>query len=267
MNIHKDNPIGIFDSGIGGLTVANAVYRRFPNEKIIYFGDTAHLPYGDKSPETITEYCLEICHFLLDQKCKMIIIACNSASSVAYMEMLKMINGRAMLLNVIDPTVNSVIKENIKKVGVIGTKATIRSSEYAKRINLKEKDIEVHSLATPMLVPMIEEGYTDNNISELLISNYLSYPDFSGVEGLILACTHYPLVKESIDKFFKGKVKLFDSTDCTAEAAYSALEESGLLSDNEAPEHRFYVSDYTESFEKATKLFFKKSIKLEHVTL
>src|SRR4051812_13453440 len=152
----NNDPIGIFDSGIGGLTVANAIQKVLPNESLIYFGDTAHLPYGDKSPDSIKYYAIRITQFLLERKAKMIVIACNTASSVAYDTVKDFVGGKVPVINVIDPVVSIVLdRDNINKIGVIGTKGTIKSDIYAKKIKAKSKKVEVSSLATPLLAPMI----------------------------------------------------------------------------------------------------------------
>ena len=154
--MNKTHPIGIFDSGIGGLTVARAIRKQLPNEKIIYFGDTAHLPYGDKSTEAIQSYAIKICNLLLEHQCKVIVIACNSASAAAYALVKAYVGSKAKIINVIDPTVNYISqKYSNKKVGVIGTRKTINSDVYAHKITAKNNTIEVASLATPLLAPMI----------------------------------------------------------------------------------------------------------------
>ena len=195
-------PIGIFDSGIGGLTVAGAIHRLLPDEQLIYFGDTAHLPYGDKSPEAIKSYSLNIGRFLLSQKCKMIVIACNTASSHAYQALVDDIGNYVRVVNVIDPVIEILVKENRHhNVGVIGTKATIQSGIYASKLAAIDPSMKVFSMATPLLAPMIEEGYFDNNISHTVIHEYLSSPKLKDIDSLVLACTHYPLIKKEIDDY------------------------------------------------------------------
>ncbi|MGB1216684.1 MAG: glutamate racemase, partial [Saprospiraceae bacterium] len=187
------SPIGIFDSGVGGLTVANAVVRLLPQEEIIYFGDTAHLPYGDKSAETIRIYSERITRFLIEKGCKIIIIACNSASATAFQYLEEKFGHLTPIFNVIDPLVEEVAEQNYKRVGVIATKATIHSGIYKKRMGELNARTEVSTLATPLLVPMIEEGYFENKISHTIIENYLNHPSLDEVDALMLCCTHYPL--------------------------------------------------------------------------
>ncbi len=175
MELSSTQPIGIFDSGVGGLTVALAVKNLLPEEKIIYFGDTAHLPYGDKSSEIVRQYSLQIADFLLEKNCKVILIACNTASAAAYEAVRKHVGNKAIVLNVIDPASEYVANnKKFKKIGVIGTKGTILSNSYTIKIKEQSEDKEVVSLATPLLVPMIEEGFVYDDISNAIIKNYLS---------------------------------------------------------------------------------------------
>ncbi len=256
-------PIGIFDSGIGGLTVANAIRKMLPNEQLIYFGDTAHMPYGDKSPEAIKFYSLKIAKFLLDKQCKMIVIACNTASSHAFHELVHFLGDQVPIINVIDPVVDMMVKKGLdKKIGVIGTKSTIRSDIYAKKFKSANPDIEVSSLATPLLAPMIEEGFFDNNISKTIINSYLSSAKLKKIDSLILACTHYPLIKPEISSFYKDKVNIVNTAEIVAEHVKDRLEDLGLLNNEPAKKHQFFVSDYTPSFEKSTRLFFGEKINL-----
>lgn len=261
-------PIGIFDSGIGGLTIALAVTKLLPHENIIYFGDTAHLPYGDKSAAAIQAYSIKICNLLLQQKCKVILIACNSASAAATELLKEYTASRAKVINVIDPTIAYLGTHFAgQTVGLIGTKQTVNSNIYKKKTDALDKDIELKSLATPLLAPMIEEGFFDNTISESVINQYLTDPSLANIDALILGCTHYPLIKKELDKFYKGKVALLDSSEIVAKALKDFLEQEHLLNNGQNPQHHFYVSDYTQSFEASTKLFFGENVRLEHYPL
>ncbi len=264
--IKSTSPIGIFDSGIGGLTVANAIQKVMPGESLIYFGDTAHLPYGDKSPDSIKYYGIRIAQFLLDKNCKMIVIACNTASALAYEAVKDFVNGRVPVINVIDPVVDCIVNnKNAKKVGVIGTKGTIKSDIYPKRIKSKNKSIEVSSLATPLLAPMIEEGFFNNRISRSIIGSYLSSRKLAKIDSLILACTHYPLIRAEVEEFYKKKIEIIDTAGVVAEKVKAVLKEKNILSKNKKAKHHFYVSDFTKSFEESTRYFFKNRIHLEKV--
>jgi len=262
-NDARQKSIGIFDSGIGGLTVANAIHKSLPHEHLIYFGDTAHLPYGEKSADAIRFYSLKISKFLLDQNCKMIVIACNTASSAAYNTLLDFFDGKALFVNVVDPLVEAVIAKGYSDIGVIATKATIRSNVYRDKIKHRMQNSIVRSIATPLLAPMIEEGFFRGEISQSIIETYLGNDDFKSIETLLLACTHYPLIKKEIEAYFDHKVDVMDSTDVVANYVRNMLENEDLLADKRIRENEFYVSDYTSSFEDTAKVFYGKNIELK----
>jgi len=267
-NISANSPIGVFDSGIGGLTVANAILKLLPNERLIYFGDTAHLPYGDKSPDSIKYYAIRISQFLLRQNCKMIVIACNTASSMAYEVVKEFVGNSIPVIDVIDPVVEKVTQgKKIKKIGIIGTKGTIKSDIYAKKIKSINKKIDVASLATPLLASMIEEGFFNNKISRTVINSYLSRPKLKKIDSLVLACTHYPLIRPEIEEYYGKKIDIIDSAGIVAKAVQDALKKKHLLAKGKFPKHHFYISDYTESFEKAARIFIKGKIKLEEAAI
>lgn len=261
-------PIGIFDSGIGGMTVARAVTRLLPKENTIYFGDTAHLPYGDKSTAAIQAYSIKICNVLLQQNCKLILIACNSASAAAYELAREYVGSRARVINVIDPVVDySKERYEGKTIGLIGTKQTVLSNVYKKKIDALNRTITLKSLATPLLAPMIEEGFVDNSISESIIARYLSDPALDDIEALILGCTHYPLIKKQIRKYFGDRVEILDTSEIVAHSLRAWLEQHYLVNEQGEGKRDFYVSDYTQSFEASTQLFFGKQITLSHYPL
>lgn len=265
--IRPDSPIGLFDSGVGGLTVANAIRSLLPKEKMIYFGDTAHLPYGDKSKDTIVQYSIGVTDFLLSKACKVILIACNTASSNAFNEVKEYVNGRAHVLNVIDPVINHITHdETIRQIGVIGTKATINSDMYSRKILAANKMLSVSSLATPLLVPMIEEGFIFDDISNAIIRSYLSRRELIEIDTLILGCTHYPIIKNQISKFFNFRVDVIDSARIVAEELQKLLSINNLLNEKGSAEHEFYVSDLTEYFEIIAKMFFGEKINLKKIT-
>lgn len=263
----KNNPIGIFDSGIGGLTVANAIKEVLPYENIIYFGDTEHLPYGEKSAESIQYFSKKIINFLVEKKCKTIVIACNSASSVVNKNILQSVKN-IKVYNVIDPVVNEVVKIcSNYNIGVIGTKATIGSGIYVNKIKEMCSSATVSSLATPLLAPMIEEGFINEEISNKIVANYLSDDSLKNIDHLILACTHYPLIQNEINRYYKGKVNVIDSAKIVADYIAISLREENLLKETSATDHHFYVSNYTKSFEKSARFFFKEEVNLEEINL
>jgi glutamate racemase len=258
----KEQPIGIFDSGVGGLTVAHAIKQILPGESIIYFGDTAHLPYGDKSAESISYYSHRITEFLLDHNAKVVLVACNSASASAFDSLKKDFMGKTILFDVIDPVVDYLGTRNFSRIGVIGTKRTISSGTYEEKIRKKSPSTEVVSLATPLLVPMIEEGFIFDDISNAIIRTYLSNESLHDIQALILGCTHYPIIKNQISKIFNFNIEVVDSARIVAMILRESLEKNGLLNDSGKVRDMFFVSDYTPYFEKIARMFFEGEINL-----
>lgn len=264
----KNAPIGIFDSGVGGLTVAQAVKDLLPTEDMIYFGDSAHLPYGDKSAATIQAYSIKITDILLARNCKVILIACNSASAAAYDLIKAYVGSKAHVINVIDPVIAHLSSRTKKtRVGLIGTLQTVNSKVFETKIQNQGINIKLSALATPLLVPMIEEGFIHDSVSQEIIANYLNDPILSDIDALILGCTHYPIIKEDIKEFYKSKVELVDSANIVAQSLKKQLKALNLLSDQTKGNDEFLVSDYTPAFEKAARLFFNKEIHLEKYPL
>jgi len=259
----KEQPIGIFDSGVGGLTVAHAIKQILPGESLIYFGDTAHLPYGDKSAESIKTYSRKITEFLLDHNSKVVLVACNSASASAFDSMKKEFGGRTILIDVINPVVEYLGTKNFAKVGVIGTKRTISSGTYENKVKERSPATSVVSLATPLLVPMIEEGFIFDDISNAIIRTYLSDKSLEGIQALVLGCTHYPIIKNQISKIFNFNVEVVDSARLVSVILRDALEKNDLLNDTGKVNDRFFVSDYTPYFEKIARMFFEGEINLK----
>ena len=277
------------------MTVAYALHTLMPAEKLVYFGDTAHLPYGDKSGETIRQYSLGIADFLLEQQCKLILIACNTASANAFEEVKEHVGDRAVVMNVIDPVVAKVSaqhsaevedrlmeegpstsglfsgKAERNSVGVIGTKATIDSGTYARKIKEQAPHLQVSSLATPLFVPMIEEGFVFDDISNAIVRSYLGRSELEGIGSLILGCTHYPIIRNQISRFFNFEVNVFDTAQIVAQAVVADLERRNLRnsasgqgnSTGDASRHKFFVSDYTPYFEVIANMFFNEKIHLE----
>ncbi len=265
----SSGPIGIFDSGIGGMTVAQAIRKALPNERFIYFGDTAHLPYGDKSPESIRHYAARITQYLMDQNCKAIVIDCKTASAHAFKTVCDVAGPEVPVINVIDP-VALYVSQKFKKqrIGVIGTKGTIASRVYVNRIEKLNKSLKVISNATPLLASMIEEGFYNNQISQTIINSYLSKPNFKDIDALILACTHYPLIRKEVDLYYKKKIEIIDNGEVAAAALKRALDEKKLLNTRKSKSKDwFVVSDYTEAFERSTKIFFGEKVQLKTVQI
>lgn len=264
----SENPIGLFDSGIGGLTVAHAVTRLLPNENLVYFGDTAHLPYGDKSPTALQAYSIKICNVLLSQGCKLILIACHTATTAAYELVKEYVGNRAHVVNVIDPVIFHLQEYYAgRRIGLIGTRQTVNSNFYKKKIDDLNMQSELCALATPLLAPMIEEGFSSNQIMDSVIAQYLIDPVLENIDALILGSTHYPLIKNRIADYYQNKVAIIDPSDIVAVAVKHHLELHGLLNKKNKLSNKFYVSDYTESFAESTKLFFTDNVELEHYPL
>ncbi len=259
----KEQPIGIFDSGVGGLTVAHAIKQILPGESIIYFGDTAHLPYGDKSAESIAFYSRRITEFLLEHNSKVVLIACNTASSSAFELLKKEFHDKTILMDVIDPVVDYLGGREFSKIGVIGTKRTISSGTYPKKIKERSPGMEVVSLATPLLVPMIEEGFIFDDISNAILRAYLSGGSLAGIQALILGCTHYPIIKNQISKIFNFNVEVIDSARIVSMVLRETLEKNNMLNDSGKVNDQFFVSDYTDYFEKIARMFFERDINLK----
>jgi len=262
----KENPIGIFDSGIGGLTVTHSIVHQLPYENIIYFGDTAHLPYGDKSKASIQAYSIKIANMLLEQQCKMILIACNSASAAAFDLVREYVADKATVINVIDPLIQHICRNHSnKKLGLIGTRQTVSSEVYHHK--LKEHcAIKLQSVATNLLASAIEE-FGNTNVIDGLLHEYLSHPTLQNVEALILACTHYPVIKDKISAYFQHKIEIIDPSDIVASYVKTHLANANLLKTKGLGSKQFYVSDYTESFAANTKIFFGETILLKHYPL
>ncbi|MBO6622921.1 MAG: glutamate racemase [Balneola sp.] len=260
MSIDKNAPIGIFDSGIGGLTVAKAVAKALPNEDIIYFGDTARVPYGIKSEETIREYALEITDFLLSKGVKMILIACNTVSASAKNE-IKSKTGALPVLDVITSGTEMALNQIPNNhIGVIGTLATVNSKAYEKSIHALNSEIKVTQQACPLLVPLAEEGWIDNEIATKTLENYLSVFEHSNINSLILGCTHYPLFKKAIPSVLKSEsIRIIDSADSIALTAKQTLNELDLLNDK-GGEFQCFVSDRPQRFQELAERFLGRKI-------
>lgn len=254
-------PIGIFDSGMGGLTVAHAITKVLPNENIVYFGDTAYLPYGDKTADVICERALKIADFLAQKQCKLIIIACNSASAVAFDVLQTKYADHLPIINVIDPVVDHIANHcTDKTTGLIGTHCTVNSNVYLKKLNKLNQSVQLKSLATPLLVPMIEQGKHDQTI----ITKYLTNNVLANIELLILGCTHYPLIKDTIENFYAGKVDVLDSPKIVAAAIKEYLVQNNLLNSLQVSNKHFYVSNLNSHFVSSAQQFFGAEIVLEN---
>ena len=259
--------IGVFDSGLGGLTVLKELKRKMPKESFIYFGDTGHLPYGNKSKDSIIEYSLSIVKFLINQNIKAIIVACNTASAVA-LDVLKQ-EYSIPILNVIDPSIRRAInKSKTKAIGVIGTETTISSQAYKKKIRAINKNIKGISQPCPLFVPIIEEGLINQKFSIDIANFYLKNISSSEIDTLILGCTHYPLFKNIITQIINPNILIIDSAKETARCVLEHSSKKQLLSKENKSTDKYYVSDKPEQFDQLANMFLGiKDINVNHIRL
>lgn len=248
-------PIGIFDSGIGGLTVARAIYEHLPHESTIYFGDTARVPYGPKSPDTVRRYSLEILHWLLAQRVKAVVIACNTSTAHA-LEALQA-ESPVPVIGVIDPGARAAVAAmRPGTIGVIGTAGTIASNAYARAIQAAKPGARVEQQACPLFVPLVEEGWFDHPAAELVAAEYLEPMKRASVDVMVLGCTHYPLLKPLLQRIMGPDTRLIDSGEETAATVRTVLRTGGLEASSSAiPEHRFVVSDDEARFRQVGSRF------------
>ncbi len=256
--------IGIFDSGIGGLTIVREIVKKLPNFRILYFGDTARTPYGTKSPETIIAYAIQNTEFLLSRGAKIIVIACHSASSVAT-EVLKRRFPEIPIFEVVTPSVKKALKITKKKIiGVIGTRATIASGIYERMVHEYDPEIKVYGQACPLLVPLVEEGWLKKPETRRIVKKYLIPLKMKGIDTLVLGCTHYPVLKPIIAAKAGKRVTLVDPAEEVAKEVKNYLDShpdlaKQLISNGK---HLLYVSDLTEAFENVARLFMGQKVKL-----
>jgi glutamate racemase len=261
----KNEPIGVFDSGIGGLTVVKELMRLLPYEEIVYFGDTARVPYGSKSKETIIKFANQIVQFLTLKGVKLIVAACNTVSSNA-LDVLKR-NYNIPIIGVIEPGAIEAVRISTRNIGVIGTTATIESHAYKRAIQRLSADKEIYEKACPLFVPIVEEGYLDKEATTLIVKDYLLSLNDNQIDTLILGCTHYPVLRGVIHKVLPN-VLIVDSAEATAVQVRDILNDKGLLrKGNKNLNHHFYLSDIPRDFEKISQRFLGKKIKPIRISL
>lgn len=264
----NDRPIGIFDSGIGGLTVVKEVIKALPHESIIYLGDTARVPYGPRSKEVIREFARQLTEFLLKKDIKCLVVACNTISAIALEEIKKI--SSVPVIGVIKPAAKKAVDiTKLKKIGVIGTIGTINSASYEEEIQKLDSSVEVISEACPLFVPIAEEGFGSHQATKLIAQDYLSELKNSGIDTLILGCTHYPILIDTIKEVMGEEITLIDSAKLTAEELKKLLEEKNLLSDNPNPSLRVLVTDAPQRVYLVASRFFGEDLegKIKKVTL
>ncbi len=254
--------IGIFDSGIGGLTVARAIEKQLPNHSLLYYGDTARTPYGTKSADVIIDYSLQNGEFLLEKGAKVIVIGCNSASSVATETLRKEFN--VPVLEVIGPAAKQAAAITANgRIGVIGTRATIRSGIYEKEVAEIQPEYYVVPIACPLLVPLVEEGWLDHRETKMILRKYLHPLKQKNIDTLILGCTHYPLLKNLIKVRSGRNVTIIDSSVEVAKALLDIVDDSAdLQSDATGSQHQFFFSDITEAARNTALKIFGRPVEL-----
>ena len=252
IDLKRSAPVGVFDSGVGGLTVAREIMRHLPNENIIYFGDTARVPYGSKSKDNIIRYSRQIVNFLKTQGVKAIVIACNTASALA-LDVVSAEND-IPIIGVIEPGARAALSvTQSKKIGVIGTEATIRSQMYDKIIQGADEEAEVIGKACPLFVPLVEEGFAKHHVTGEIIDFYLKSFLETDIDSLILGCTHYPLLRSRIREYVGDKITLVNPAYETAMDLKKLLEEAGMDhpdATDEYTSYKFYVSDAADKFKR-----------------
>ena len=244
----NSRPIGVFDSGIGGLTVVKALRDRLPNETIVYLGDTARVPYGPKSPETVQRYALELAHMLMQKDAKALVVACNTVSSVALPLLTRKFS--VPVIGVIEPGARAALQATRNQhVGVIGTRATIRSGAYEKALRATDNNVRVSSRACPLLVPLIEEGLLDDDVTDRVVIRYLEPLLADGIDTLVLGCTHYPLLSAAIARALGREITLVDSAENCATAVQETLDRQSLCSPaTERGELHVALTDAADNF-------------------
>lgn len=256
----KDRPIGIFDSGVGGLTVLDAIARTYPSESLVYFGDTGRYPYGVRSKQVIVEYSRQIAGFLEQQECKFIVIACNTASSLALAELAG--HSSVDVIGVIEPgAVAAVAATRSNRIGVIGTEATVNSGAYTKAIHALLPNAEVIARACPLFVALAEEGYAGKQATRLVAEEYLAPFRDDRIDTLVLGCTHYPLLKDDIAAVLGPSVTLVDSASAVAHAVAARLREKNHHRESpHATQTRYFVSDTPARFQRVGKRFLGREV-------
>lgn len=257
---YDSRPIGVFDSGVGGLTVVKQLMKKLPFENIIYFGDTARIPYGTKSEEIVRRFALEDSFFLLEKNVKIIVVACNTASSVAISMLQSILD--VPVIGVIEPGVEAAVQNSQnKKIGVIGTAATIRSGSYRKKVLQSSDKVQVISQACPLFVSLVEEGWIEDEATFLIARRYLQTMIDNQVDTLILGCTHYPLLKNTIQKVLGDGIQLIDSGIETAILVERILIEKSILANpDQITENKFYLSDMPYKFQEIAERFLERTI-------
>jgi glutamate racemase len=256
----SQQPIGIFDSGVGGLAVARVIKDLLPAESIYYLGDTRRFPYGEKNVDKLRNYVRAIGNWLLKRECKLILIACNTATVAAADQLQEQVGPEIPVCNVVDPIIDHIKQQYIgKKLGLIGTQYTVQSNVYNQKLQNVCADTHIQALATPLLVPMVENAHYQADI----VNTYLSDPQLADIDGLILGCTHYWLIKNQIAQYYKNKIAIIDGAGLLAKYLQNLLEKSKLTNSQlSQPNDRFFATKLTANFQAITKRLFGAAVDL-----
>ncbi len=271
--MEKEKPIGVFDSGIGGLTVVKRLASTLPRENIVYFGDTARVPYGSKSNATVIEYAIQDAKFLMNKNVKAIVVACNTVSSVALNELSK--NFNVPIIGMIEPGAGFAVKHTKNgKIGVIGTRATVNNKAYSREIKKHNSEVEVFEKACPLFVPLAEEGWIKKKATYEIAEDYLRELRELGIDTLVLGCTHYPILADVIQEVIGVDVTLVDSGIASAEVVRNELNRVGFETNSNVPGHHdFFVSDIPVTFKEVAELFLGMpvnnihKVEIEHIAV
>ena len=255
----NNSPIGVLDSGIGGLTVAKSIMQKLPHENIVYFGDIARLPYGTKSVETIKKFAKQTVQFLLQHNVKAIVIACNTISAVAKNEVLELA-GSIPVFDVISSGSEACAKDG-HKIGIIATPATINSNAYPNSILKQNKNAIISQVACTLFVPLIEEGYINHQALDIIAREYLKPLINDNIDTLVLGCTHYPIIKDTIAKIIGNKIKIIDPADKTSDNLVATLTKLNMLNNSSLnPTYEFYVTELSHKFNTIGEMFLKTKL-------
>ena len=262
-SIRPHGPIGVFDSGVGGLTVFREIARVLPSQPLVYLGDCARVPYGNKSPETVTRYSLEAARHLLGREVRMLVVACNTATSAALPTLQSRLD--IPVIGVVEPGARAAVEGTKGRIGVIATEGTVKAQAYTKAIKRLRPDAEVIESAAPLFVPLAEEGWANTHVAREVAEIYLEPLIDAGIDTLVLGCTHYPILRGTIEQVVGDSVRIVDSAETTALAVKAALGEPAA---NGEPVHHFLVTDATERFRRIAGEFLEQEIEnLELVEL
>ncbi len=254
----RHRSIGIFDSGVGGLTVFKEIASLLPGENLIYLGDTARVPYGTKSVETVCRYALEAAEFLVDQGVKLLVVACNTASAVALPQLRERF--QLPVIGVIEPGAKRAAKSLNRRIGVIGTEGTINSNRYPEAIHALLPDAKIFSAPCPLFVPLAEEGWAEHEVAKLAAKEYLQPLLTAQIDTLVLGCTHYPLLRNTLQTILGDTVDMVDSAEETAKAVQNLFQQQGLANPECGGQRTFFVTDVPTRFERVGRAFLRNNL-------